>query len=48
MPPKMTFNNIINAIKRPEWLMQTITNGQPSFEILKPYMPKNLNLSQLG
>ena len=48
MPPKMTFNNIINAIKRPDWLMQTIINGQPSFEILKPYMPKNLNLSQLG
>ena len=44
----MTFNNIINAIKRPEWLMQTITNGQPSFEILKPYMPKKLKFKSIG
>lgn len=48
MPPKMTLTNIINAMKRPHWSLQTLINGQPSFEILKPYMPKNLNLSQLG
>lgn len=48
MPPKMTLYNIINAIKRPNWLLQTIINGQPSFETLKPYMPKNLNLNQLA
>ena len=48
MPPKMTLTNIVNTIKRPHWLFQTIINGQPSFEILKPYMPKKLNLSQLA
>ena len=48
MPPKMTLTNIINTIKRPHWLFQTIINGQPSFETLKPYMPKNLNLNQLA
>jgi len=48
MPPKMTLSNIINAVKRPNWLLQTIINGQPSFETLKPYMPKNLNLNQLA
>ena len=48
MPPKMTLHNIINAVKRPNWLLQTIINGQPSFETLKPYMPKNLNLNQLA
>ena len=48
MPPKMTLSNIINAVKRPNWLFQTIINGQPSFETLKPYMPKNLNLNQLA
>ena len=48
MPPKMTLKNIVNAIKRPHWLFQTIINGQPSFETLKPYMPKKLNLSQLA
>jgi len=48
MPPKMSIKNIIEAIKRPLWLMQTLKNGQPNFEILKPYMPKNLNLNQLA
>ena len=48
MPPKMTITNIINAIKRPHWSLKTLINGQPNFEILKPYMPKNLNLNQLG
>lgn len=48
MPPKMTLTNIVNAIKRPHWLFQTIINGQPSFETLKPYMPKKFNLSQLA
>ena len=48
MPPKMTLTNIVNAIKRPHWLFQTIINGQPTFETLKPYMPKKLNLSQLA
>ncbi len=48
MPPKMTLTNIVNAMKRPHWSLQTLINGQPSFEILKPYMPKNLNLNQLA
>ena len=48
MPPKMTLTNIINAMKRPHWSLQTLINGQPGFEILKPYMPKNLNISQLA
>ena len=29
-------------------LLRTLINGQPNFEVLKPYMPKNLNLKQLG
>ena len=48
MPPKMTIKNVYEVIKRPQWLMQTIINGQPNFESLKPYMPKNLNLTQLA
>ena len=48
MPPKMTLTNIINAMKRPHWSFKTLINGQPGFEILKPYMPKNLNLSELA
>ena len=48
MPPRMTLQNIIRVMKRPEWALRTLINGQPSFEVLKPYMPKKLNLSQLG
>jgi len=44
----MTVSNIISAIKRPHWALNTLINGQPNFEILKPYMPKNLNLNQLA
>ena len=48
MPPKMNLTNIINAVKRPHWSLQTLIHGQPSFEVLKPYMSKNLNLNQLA
>jgi L-lactate dehydrogenase (cytochrome) len=48
MPPKMTASNIVSAMKRPHWALNTLINGQPSFETLKPYMPKKLNLNQLA
>ena len=48
MPPRMTLQNILRVMKRPEWALRTLINGQPNFEVLKPYMPKNLNLKQLG
>ncbi|MDA7693336.1 alpha-hydroxy-acid oxidizing protein [Flavobacteriaceae bacterium] len=48
MPPKMTLNNIFQVLKRPDWALKTLLNGQPNFETLKPYMPKNLDLSQLA
>ncbi|MDO7575898.1 MAG: alpha-hydroxy-acid oxidizing protein [Flavobacteriaceae bacterium] len=48
MPPKMSINNSIQILKRPEWALKTLMNGQPQFESLLPYMPKGLNLNQLG
>lgn len=48
MPPKMSLRNFYQIAKRPEWALKTLFNGQPEFETLKPYMPKGLNLSQLG
>lgn len=48
MPPKMTLNNILRVFLRPHWAFQTLVHGQPNFEVLKPYMPKGLNLKQLG
>lgn len=48
MPPKMSINNILQVLGKPNWAMQTLKQGQPNFETLKPYMPKNLDLRQLG
>ncbi|PHQ59232.1 MAG: alpha-hydroxy-acid oxidizing enzyme [Maribacter sp.] len=48
MPPKMSIKNILQIFGRPEWALKTLIHGQPSFETLKPYMPKNLDLQQLG
>ena len=48
MPPKMTVRNILQILGRPEWALKTLLHGQPNFETLKPYMPKNLDLKQLG
>ncbi len=48
MPPNMNLKNFIQIMKRPEWALRTLFNGQPGFETLKPYMPKGLDLKQLG
>ncbi|WP_299119214.1 alpha-hydroxy acid oxidase [uncultured Winogradskyella sp.] len=48
MPPKMNLSNILQAIGRPDWSLQTLKYGIPNFEVLKPYMPKGLDLKQLG
>lgn len=48
MPPKMSLSNIIQILQRPQWALTTLKYGQPNFETLRPYMPKNLDLTQLG
>ena len=48
MPPKMSVKNILQILGKPNWAMQTLVHGQPNFETLKPYMPKGLDLAQLG
>lgn len=48
MPPKMSIRNILQIMSKPDWAIKTLINGQPSFEILKPYMPKGLDLKRLG
>lgn len=48
MPPKMSVKNILQILGKPEWALKTLAHGQPNFETLKPYMPKNLDLKQLG
>lgn len=48
MPPKMSLNNILQIMCRPTWAMNTLKYGQPSFKTMKKYMPKGLNMQQLG
>lgn len=48
MPPEMSFSNFLQIMAKPEWALRTLINGQPNFETLKPYMPKRLDLTQLG
>lgn len=48
MPPKMTLSNILQIMGKPTWALKTLFHGQPNFATLKPYMPKGLNMKQLG
>jgi L-lactate dehydrogenase (cytochrome) len=48
MPPRMTLRNILQIMGRPEWALKTLVHGTPNFATLKPYMPKGLNMKQLG
>jgi L-lactate dehydrogenase (cytochrome) len=48
MPPRMTLRNILQIMGRPDWAIRTLIHGQPAFANMKPYMPKGLNMKQLG
>ena len=39
---------MLQVLGKPNWALQTLIHGQPNFEVLKPYMPKGLDLKQLG
>ena len=48
MPPRMTLNNILQIMTKPNWALRTLIHGQPAFEVMKPYMPKGMNMHHLG
>lgn len=48
MPPRMTLNNVLQIMGRPNWALKTLIHGQPSFRIMKPYTPKGMNMHHLG
>lgn len=48
MPPRMTFKNVLQIIGHPNWAINTLVHGSPSFKVLKPYMPKGMNMHHLG
>ena len=48
MPPRMTLRNVLQIMGKPEWAVKTLVHGQPNFANMKPYMPKGLDMKQLG
>ena len=48
MPPKMTLQNMLQILGKPNWALRTLLHGQPEFANLKKYMPKGLDMGQLG
>jgi len=48
MPPKITPANILQMLGRPRWTLNTLREGVPRFANLLPYMPRRMNLQQLG
>lgn len=48
MPPRMTLKNILQILSHPTWALKTLQHGKPNFATLKPYMPKKLDMKQLG
>lgn len=48
MPPKMTLRNILQIMGKPNWALNTLIHGQPNFATMQKYMPKGLNIKQLG
>lgn len=48
MPPRMTLNNMLQVLGRPHWALQTLVYGTPTFATMQPYMPKGLDMKQLG
>jgi len=48
MPPRMTLGNVLQIMGKPGWALKTLLHGQPSFQVLKPYMPKGMDMHHLG
>jgi L-lactate dehydrogenase (cytochrome) len=48
MPPKMTLSNMLQIVGKPNWAIRTLLHGQPNFATMKKYMPKGMNMGQLG
>ncbi len=48
MPPSMSLRNIVQIMGRPHWALNTLLAGTPGFATMKRYMPKGLNLKNLG
>lgn len=47
MPSGIGIANIFQALGNPAWCIQSLFHGMPSFAVVKPYMPKEMDNKQL-
>nr|WP_236688577.1 alpha-hydroxy acid oxidase [Photobacterium angustum] len=48
MPPKMTWQNIVEILLSPKWAIATLKKGQPQFETLSKYMSGSMDMHHLA
>ena len=48
MPPQLNFRNVSQALAKPQWCLEMLKHGIPSFKTMEKYMDKNMNVKQLG
>lgn len=48
MPPQLNFRNVSQALAKPEWCLEILRHGVPSFKTMEKYMDKNMGVKQLG
>jgi isopentenyl diphosphate isomerase/L-lactate dehydrogenase-like FMN-dependent dehydrogenase len=48
VPPEVNLRTLFDILQRPRWAMAMLQQGIPEFPSLKPYLPGQLSLAQLG
>lgn len=48
IPTRMTTRNMMQILSHPCWALNTLRSKKPSFKMMEPYMPKGLNMKELG
>ena len=48
VPPQFNLRTLMDIVQRPSWALSMLRHGVPEFASVKPYLPANLNLAQLG
>ena len=48
VPPEFNLRTLLDIVQRPAWALSMLRHGAPEFASIKPYLPVNLSLAQLG
>ncbi len=48
VPPDLNLRTLLGIVQRPAWALSMLRHGVPEFASIKPYLPANLSLAQLG